>query len=260
LGKSDILFANSDTVLEMIMTNRPDFSQQAKDFFVAHNCGVLSTISNSQSGFPFGSLTPYDVNSQGEPIIYISLIAEHYKNLVSDRRASICVTDPLAYRNPQAGARVTVLVEFDALPENQVAAVQAAYQARFPDSINHEIAHNFRFMCGRLVKIRWIGGFGDIAWIDAKKFLEIAADPLSYHSLGIIEHMNDDHQDALVELARCKGVTDAKQLIMSKINSAGMTITSLIDHKLAVEIAFDKKVSTPQEARAEIIRILKQVR
>lgn len=242
------------------MINRHDYAQQAKDFFVAHNCGVLSTISVSQNGFPFGSLTPYDVNERGQPVIYISLIAEHYKNLVADPRASLCATDPLAYRNPQAGARVSVLLEFEAIAQSDFASVQAAYHQRFPESINHEIAHNFLFMRGAPIKVRWIGGFGDIAWVDAKKFVEIAPDPLAYGSFGIIEHMNDDHQQALVEFAHWKGVSNPSHLVMTNINSLGMTIGSSKDQKLNIEIKFERPVSTPDEARGEIIRLLKSVR
>ena len=247
-------------MLKVAMTSRPDFTQNAKDFFVGHSCGVLSTIAASQNGFPFGSLTPYDVNEFGCPVIYISLIAEHFKNLVADRRASLCVTDPLAFRNPQAGARVTVLLEFEAVLQGEVPSVQAAYQERFPDSINHEIAHNFMFMRGRPTRVRWIGGFGDIAWIDAKKFMETTPDPLAYHSLEIIEHMNDDHQETLIEFAHCRGVSDPKQLVMTKINSLGMTIGSFVDRKLSINIKFERPVLTPHDARAEIIRLLKQAR
>jgi putative heme iron utilization protein len=50
---------------------------------------VLSTISLDVPGYPFGSLTPYCFDENGQPIVYISLIAQHTRNIMADPRLSL---------------------------------------------------------------------------------------------------------------------------------------------------------------------------
>src|SRR6185295_8430683 len=99
--------------------NKPQRSDvsQVKNFLTQHRQGVLSTISVSQKGFPFGSIVPYDIDAQGNVFIYISFIAEHYKNLQADARASLIATDPFGIDDPQAYARATLLATFEPVAE-----------------------------------------------------------------------------------------------------------------------------------------------
>ena len=57
------------------------------------NFGVLSTISVDVEGYPFGSVTPYCMDRMSRPIIYISPIAQHTKNIVADSRVSLTVIE-----------------------------------------------------------------------------------------------------------------------------------------------------------------------
>ena len=53
----------------------------AKELFHEMNSGVLSTISIDELGYPFGSITPFSLSHDGAPIILISDLAQHTKNL-----------------------------------------------------------------------------------------------------------------------------------------------------------------------------------
>ena len=70
---------------------------------------MLCTLSKKIDGWPFGSITPYAVAATGEPIILISEIAEHTRNLRADARASLLVQDSQSLADPQSGARVTLM-------------------------------------------------------------------------------------------------------------------------------------------------------
>lgn len=153
---------------DLIMENQ---IRSAQHFIASNRFGVLSTLSQTHIGYPFGSIVPYDITKNGEIIIYISLIAEHYRNLKKDPKASLIVIDPNGLSDPQAHARATILAEFFPVEDSERIGVQQSYEARFPNSINHEITQNFLFFRGRPKKIRWIAGFGDISWIDGDKFV-----------------------------------------------------------------------------------------
>src|ERR1043166_7755879 len=65
--------------------------QAARRFFLGQSFGVLSTISIDVPGYPFGSVTPYCADERCRPIIYISTIAQHTKNILVDSRVSLTV-------------------------------------------------------------------------------------------------------------------------------------------------------------------------
>ena len=83
----------------------------ARELVLQHSFGVLSTISIEAPGYPFGSVTPYCVDDQCRPVIYISLIAQHTKNIIADSRLSLTVLENNGGSDDvQAGAAVQVLV------------------------------------------------------------------------------------------------------------------------------------------------------
>lgn len=235
--------------------NRADLARRVRHYISIHRTAVMSTISVSQTGFPFGSLAPYDISEGGDLFIYVSLIAEHFKNLSADPRASLFVMDPFGIRDPQANARATVLVRFETAPDSERAALQARYESRFPGSINYEIAHNFVFLRGRVEKIRWIGGFGEISWIAGSDFRTAEHDPVSYIGHSIMEHMNDDHRDALVTIAGEAGRGYAP--LMTDVRRDGFTISLYRgDERKELELSFGNPVTNAEEARREIIALL----
>jgi putative heme iron utilization protein len=234
-----------------------------KSFITAQRWGVLSTLSISQQGFPFGSVVPYDIDSQGRIIIYISLIAEHYKNLKSDNRASLTIIDSFGVSDPQAHARATLLLRFEPVGAPEAQSVQARYERRFPQSINYEIAHNFLFMRGEVDRIRWIGGFGDIQWMSSEAYQSAEADRLAYSSWEAIEHMNQDHRDALVDLVKAHSALSPRE------SEVGMSMLSATEMQIRVRqgteskeitIPLTREVHEEGEVRAVVVETLKAAR
>ena len=79
--------------------------------------GSLSTLSRKHPGFPFGSLMPYGLDSQGRPIFLISIMAMHTQNLQADPRASLFVTEPDASGDALGSSRVTLVGSTLRIPE-----------------------------------------------------------------------------------------------------------------------------------------------
>jgi putative heme iron utilization protein len=127
--------------------------------------GVLSTAHAAHGGWPFGSIAPYALTPEGDPVLLLSTIAEHTKNLHADPRASLLVADSRARKDPLAGARVTLLGRVD-VPEGPASLVaRAAYLDRFPDVEERLAAHDFALHVLRVERVRWIAGFGQMGWI-----------------------------------------------------------------------------------------------
>jgi hypothetical protein len=70
----------------------PTFAERSRTLMYLGRMGSLSTLSRKQPGFPFGSVMPFGLDDHGRPIFLISIRAMHTRNLQSDARASLLVT------------------------------------------------------------------------------------------------------------------------------------------------------------------------
>jgi putative heme iron utilization protein len=180
--------------------SKAELATQVRSFIAFNRNAVLSTQSQSNSGYPFGSVTPYDVDASGNLIIWVAKIAEHYRNLLAEPKASLFMLEQGGLNDPQPYGRATVLLNFEPVAGTQIEAVATSYHARFPAKWSHEIDGSFVFLRGTPERIRWIGGFGQIAWIDGDSYRSQARDNVAYFGRDICDHMNQDHRAAIVEL------------------------------------------------------------
>jgi len=194
-------------------------AQQARELLLKEYRGVLSTHSKSMPGFPFGSVVPYCLDAEGNPLILISRIAQHTHNLQKDPKCSLLVGERDA-EDVQAVGRLTVLAQAHKLEEP--AAVEAAaerYYRYFPESSNYHKAHDFDFWVLAPVRHRYIGGFGAIHWVDN---LSLANPFAGKAELSMIEHMNSDHANAIEHYVQLSGLPQTAAAQMVGIDAEGM--------------------------------------
>ena len=91
------------------MTKTIDHVRAARELLLRNSFGVLSTISLDVPGYPFGSVTPYCFDENGQLIIYISHIAQHTRNIMADPRLSLTVLEDADSDDVQARGRVTYI-------------------------------------------------------------------------------------------------------------------------------------------------------
>ena len=169
--------------------SKPDRAAEARRFVRTHPHGVLSTLSRRLGGAPFGSIAPFVLDHEGCPVILISTLAEHTRNLDADPRCSV-IAHPCA-QDPQAAGRVTLVGRAERLPDKH--ALGPRYLRRFPEAEEYFGMHDFHFYRLRVEAVRFIGGFGSIHWIDAADFAP-PANTLGDSEESILEHMNTDHE------------------------------------------------------------------
>jgi len=127
--------------------------------------GVLSTHSLSEPGYPFGSITPYIINDEGDLAILISHLAEHTHNIEANPKVSLTIFDPQDSENPSAGARITCLAQVEKSQDET--ALRVDYLQQFPDSEIILGLPGFHFYLLKLTKIRLVAGFGQAKWLEA---------------------------------------------------------------------------------------------
>jgi putative heme iron utilization protein len=141
-----------------------------RDLLAAERAGVLATLSARRDGWPFASITPYALTSSGEPILLLSDLAEHTKNIRADPRASLFVQDSAARDDPQAGARLTLLGRIDATDDDDA---RQRYLQRQESATELVKMADFRVYVLRITEARFISGFGDMGWIDGAALLAV---------------------------------------------------------------------------------------
>jgi putative heme iron utilization protein len=131
--------------------------------------GVLATLSARRDGWPFASVAPYALTAPGEPLLLLSRLAEHTRNLLADARASLLVQDHASLTDPQAGARITILGQIEVVREPELEPARARYVSRHPHSAEYLALGDFHLYVLRVSEARFIGGFGDMGWIDGER-------------------------------------------------------------------------------------------
>jgi putative heme iron utilization protein len=124
--------------------------------------GVLATLSARHDGWPFASVTPYALTETGEPILLLSALAEHTRNVQADARASLFVQEDEADR--QASARVTLLGRVEAADGSELRERYIAWHAQARE---YFAMADFGLYVLRLETARFVRGFGEMGWLDA---------------------------------------------------------------------------------------------
>ncbi|MFM0042177.1 pyridoxamine 5'-phosphate oxidase family protein [Paraburkholderia sediminicola] len=144
--------------------------------------GTLATHARQPEGFPYPSVLPFAPDPQHRPTILVSRLAEHTHNLHADPRAGFLVVDA-PEGDVLSGQRVTLLGRFE--PVDATPEVVQRYLRYHADAERYLALGDFTFWAMRLERLRYIGGFGAMGWLDGTEL-----DPLP--PLGF------DEEDALI--------------------------------------------------------------
>jgi putative heme iron utilization protein len=215
--------------------------------------GVLSTLSKKFAGYPFGSVVPCVTDHAARPVILISGLAEHTKNIAADARVSLLVRD--ADIDPQEGARLTLIG--DARPAGaDGSAIQTRYLRFFPAAERLLALGDFAFFHVEPVTLRYIGGFGAIHWITAASYAP-PANTLGAIEDDIIAHMNADHALALRDYCRHAGRQEPASISMVGIDCDGFDVRADAD---LLRFDFAQPVVDALAARAALAALAVQAR
>jgi len=239
----------------------PSFAERARTLLHLSRVGSLSTLSRRRPGYPFGSLMPFALDREGRPLFLISTMAMHTQNLQQDGRASLLVTQPEAERDPLGAARVTLVGNTSVIAGPDIAEPRRLYLERHPNSKYWVDFDDFSFFRLEVVDVYYVGGFGVMGWIAAPEYAEGQADPLADAAAGILHHMNADHQDALILLARVFGGIEAQEATMTSVDRLGFHLRmKTAEGMKGVRLAFLGEVTTTADTRKMLVEMVQQAR
>ena len=232
---------------------------EAKQFLRSTQHGILSTISTKFAGYPFGSVTPFILGHDGQPIILISSIAEHTKNIIANRKVSLLIFakgDDL-----QANARLTLIGEAEHAGKDD-ANLMARYSRYFPESIGYFAMHDFSFYRINISQARYIAGFGKMGWLAGNELnTQAKINSIAALETDMIEHMNQDHADSLVQYCQYFHQVTPARVILIGIDSDGFDVEVVVGDAIkTLRFNFAAPIFDAASARAAFVAMSKQVR
>ncbi|MGA7219346.1 MAG: DUF2470 domain-containing protein [Candidatus Sulfotelmatobacter sp.] len=246
---------------DQVTIPEPSFSERVRTLVHIGRIGSLSTLSRKQPGFPFGSVMPYGLDSQGRPIFLISAMAMHTQNLQADPRASLLITQPDSSGDPLGASRVTLVGNVATVGESELAEVRKLYLERYANAKYWVDFDDFSFHRMDVIDVYYVGGFGVMGWVAAPDYDKAQPDPLADASAGILEHMNADHKDALIVLAKVFAGIEAEEAAMTAVDRLGFHVRlKTAEGMKGARIAFLREVKDPGETRKVLVEMVQQAR
>ncbi len=214
----------------------------------------LATAQRDRDGWPYASLVLLAVDYDASPLLLISTLADHTRNLQTDPRASLLIDATVGLDEPLTGSRVTVMGR---LAETSDPRHRARFLARHPGAGFYADFGDFAVWRMAIESAHIVAGFGRIEWIDGSAVIDARAAPLAEQEYDVVEHMNADHADAIALYARHLLALDGEGWQMTGCDGEG------VDLRLGGQVArlaFDKPVVDAESARVELVRLVKRAR
>ena len=234
-----------------------DAIAEAKKLLRTVRSGALGTLT-TDGGFPFASLTTVATDHEGAPILLMSGLSAHTRNLAADSRASILLAR-IGKGDPLAHPRLTLVGRIEKAAEADRALLRARFLARHPKAALYADFGDFAFYRLRGVSAHLNGGFAkaaDFAWGDLVTDVSGAQDLLAAEE-GALAHLNDDHAEALSLYAQKLAGEPAARWRATGLDPEGL---DLMAGDLTARLAFPERITGPQELRKILADLARQAR
>ena len=215
------------------------------------------------AGWPYGSLVLIGCTPDARPVTLISTLAEHTRNLMADPRASLLIDGTAGLADPLTGARTTLMGRLERL--DQADPCFEPYLDRFlrrhPGARAYAGFGDFGLWRLAVERAHLVAGFGRIHWVEAADVLGEPGLPLEAREADVIDHMNADHADSVelyaTHLLGHAPSDEEARWVLTGCDAEG------VDLRRGGQVArlpFVKPVQDAEEARVELVRLVKRAR
>ncbi|MBL6940684.1 MAG: pyridoxamine 5'-phosphate oxidase family protein [Rhodospirillales bacterium] len=212
---------------------------------------LASALTGRRQGWPYASLVTVACMGEGSPVLLLSTLADHTRNLLEDPRAALLFEEASGLTNPQTGPRVTLTGRLK--PTNDPRAARR-FLARHPGADLYAGFVDFGFYRMTVERAHYVGGFGRASWLGAKKFLfeSKASDHVMAAEQRLIGRLNRDYGDILSRVAGKPG----KQWCIVGVDPEGLDLMST---KVFRRLDFPQPVRSGRGVGGEIEKMIKKM-
>ncbi len=139
----------------------------------ADRATLATTATTGKGGaggpWPYASLVLVACDGQGRPLLLLSDLAEHTRNIRADARVSLLYDGTGGLDDPLSEPRLTVQGEAGQVEESRLVEI---YLGRHPAAKTYADFKDFHLFRVRPLRAHLVAGFGRIHWVEAADLLE----------------------------------------------------------------------------------------
>ncbi len=236
---------------------RPSAAEEARTVAKSTNSGTLATL--TAEGAPWASFITYGL-LDGAPVLCVSNLAEHGRNLAQDPRASIAIVAPGAGSDPLASTRVTLAGVAEHPSGAEAAAARDAHLSAVAAAKYYIDYSDFSLWVLRVDRVRWVGGYGRMDSATGAAYAAAEPDPVSPRAAGAIEHLNADHAASLLAMARTLGgYPDTTAAVCTGADRYGLDLRVTTDRGVAyTRVGYAAPISSFDELRSATVELARR--
>lgn len=219
--------------------------------------GALATLM-ARSGDPYCSLANVATHADGSPILLISRLALHTQNILADARISLML-DERAEGDPLEGSRIMLAGRAEEASSDDAAIWRRRYLNAHPSAEAFVDFKDFSFFRIRPHAAHLVAGFGRIVDLKPEQFLTEIADAgaLLDAEQGAVEHMNEDHRDAIHLYATKLLGADLADWRCTGCDPDGIDMQA---ETATLRLDFPERVTGPGELRKMLVKLADEAR
>jgi hypothetical protein len=241
------------------MQETADFNPSglAKSLLRKRRQGALATLM-AGIGAPYCSLVNLASNPDGSPILLISRLAVHTKNILADSRVSLML-DERVTGDPLEGARIMLSGVAEMADNDNRELLRRRYLNAHPSAEAYADFGDFAFFRIRPTGTHLVAGFGRILDLKPEQFLTEIGDAaaLIEAEQGAIEHMNEDHREAMNLYATKLLGTDAADWRCTGCDPEGLDMQA---GQATLRLEFPARVTGPSDLRKMLVQLANEAR
>ena len=219
--------------------------------------GALATLA-AGSGDPYCSLVNVASHADGSPILLISRLALHTRNILADFRVSLLL-DERGEGDPLEGSRIMLAGRAEEASSDDATILRQRYLNAHPTAETFVNFKDFSFFRIRPSGAHLVAGFGRIVDLKPEQFLTDISDAgaLLEAEQDAIEHMNVDHRDAMNLYATKLLCADAVDWRCTGCDPEGIDMQA---GTKTLRLDFPERVTGPGELRKMLVRLAGEAR
>lgn len=234
-----------------------DPARLARSLLRRRRQGALATLM-AGDGDPYCSLVNVASHADGSPILLISRLALHTKNILADSRVSLML-DERTMGDPLEGARIMVAGRAEVAGASDLDLLRRRYLNAHPSAEAFANFKDFSFFRIAPSGAHLVAGFGRIVDLRPEQFLTDISDaaPLLEAEQDAIEHMNADHRDAMQLYATRLCGAAAADWRCTGCDPDGMDMEA---DGTTLRLDFPRRIVTPMALRQMLKQLADQAR
>jgi heme iron utilization protein len=214
-----------------------------------------AALATSLRGAPYASLVLLAADLDASPLLLLSDLAQHSRNIGFDPRLSLLIDATEGHADPLTAPRVTLMGRAEAIEDP---LRLARFTAHHPTSSIYSGFGDFRLYRVIVERAHLVAGFGQIRWIEGRDLIFAGnASGLAAAQPEILEHMNQDHADVIVNCAQRLLGRKGTEWRMIGIDPEGIDLRCQNE---SARLDFAAPVLTAEAARAELVKLAANAR